>query len=88
MYSLGSIHLMELICITHIFAGVLLIIGRWVPLALIVHAPVTLNMVLFHWFLASEMQYVVPAYSLGVIHLLLFWRYREQLKPLLQDKGD
>ncbi|MEM7165884.1 MAG: acyltransferase [Planctomycetota bacterium] len=80
--------LFPILCVTHIFAGVLLIIGRWVPLALVVHAPVTLNMVLFHWFLASDFQYVVPAYAIGAIHLLLFWRYREALKPLFKDRGD
>lgn len=80
--------LFETLCVTHIVCGVLLVFGRYVPLALLLHAPVTLNMVCFHAFLASDLQYVVPAYAIGAIHLLLLWRYREAFKPLLKDRGD
>ncbi len=44
-------YMLPLIKITEIGCGVLLLFGRWVPLALTVLAPVVLNIVLFHVFL-------------------------------------
>ncbi|MCP4200973.1 MAG: DoxX family membrane protein [bacterium] len=47
----ASGYMFPVIKITEIVCGVLLLIGRWVPLALTVLAPVVLNIVLFHVFL-------------------------------------
>ena len=44
-------YLMEIVCTAHLVTGVLLIFGRFVPFALTLHAPITVQMVLFHVFL-------------------------------------
>ena len=47
----ASGYLFPVLQITQISCGVLLLIGRWVPLALTILAPVVLNIILFHVFL-------------------------------------
>jgi len=47
----ASGYMFPVLQITQISCGVLLLIGRWVPLALTILAPVVLNIVLFHVFL-------------------------------------
>lgn len=74
-YFLAFLKLTETVC------GLLLLIGRFVPLALTILAPVVLNIVLFHAFLA-------PAGSaVGVVTLLLgvflAWCYRESFRGVL-----
>jgi uncharacterized membrane protein YphA (DoxX/SURF4 family) len=61
-------------------AGALLLAGRFVPLALILLAPVIVNIVLFHLVLTP-----VNPIALAVLGLELFlaWRYREHFHALL-----
>ena len=62
--------------ITEIACGVLLLIGRWVPLALTILAPVVLNIVLFHVFLEPTVDGLfVPILSvaLGVFLARAYW---------------
>lgn len=47
----ASGYMFPVLKVTEIACGVLLLIGRWVPLALTILAPVVLNIVLFHVFL-------------------------------------
>jgi len=47
-------YLWPVIKVTEIVCGVLLILGMFVPLALVVLAPIVLNILLFHAFLAPE----------------------------------
>lgn len=60
--------------------GVLLLAGRFVPLALTLLAPVVVNIVAFHLFLApSGLALPVVIVALGVY---LAWTYREVYAPL------
>ncbi len=62
----GSGYFFQFLKITEILCGLLLLFGRYVPLALIVLAPIVLNIVLFHAFLARE-----PDAIVGIVALLL-----------------
>jgi uncharacterized membrane protein YphA (DoxX/SURF4 family) len=67
---------------TEVVAGALLLSGRFVPLALTVIAPVVLNIVVFHAFLAPHalpLPLVVAA-----IEIFLAWSYRSTFRPLLR----
>ncbi len=65
-------------------SGLLLLIGFFVPLALLMLAPVVLNIVLFHLFLAPG------GILLGLIALILgilvAWCYRSSFSGVLQAK--
>lgn len=67
-----------------VVAGGLLLIGLFVPLALVILMPISLNILLFHAFLTpgnATMGIVIV-----LIHLYLAWAYREYYKPLFNRK--
>jgi len=53
--------------------GLLLLIGRFVPLGLTILGPVIVNIVLFHIFLAAEG--LAVALIIAALFLFLLWRY-------------
>jgi uncharacterized membrane protein YphA (DoxX/SURF4 family) len=61
-------------------AGVLLLSGRFVPLALALLAPIIVNIALFHVFLAPNP--VIPVLLLS-LEIFLAWSYREAFAPML-----
>ena len=80
-------YMLPLIKATEVVCGVLLLIGRWVPLALVVLAPVVLNIVLFHLFLAPTPDgLVLPIVSL-VLGTYLAWVYRKSFAGVLDGDG-
>lgn len=77
-------YMMPLVKGTELVAGLLLLSNRFVPLALVLLAPVIVNIVLFHVFLApatSAMAFVVLA-----LELFLAWAYRAAFRPMLQPR--
>jgi uncharacterized membrane protein YphA (DoxX/SURF4 family) len=78
----GSGYLMQVEKLVEIVAGVLLLAGRYVPLALTLLAPLVVNIVLFHAFLAPEGLPV--AILVLVLELFLAWAYRDAFQGVLQ----
>jgi uncharacterized membrane protein YphA (DoxX/SURF4 family) len=78
---LKSGYMFPLITGTEVLAGALLLSNRFVPLALALLAPVVVNILAFHAFLASS------GLGLAVVILLLeiylAWAYREAYRPML-----
>ncbi len=66
---------------TEVAAGALLLAGSFVPLALVLLAPVIVNIVLFHLVLAPG-GYGMLAVILG-LELFLAWSYRDSFAGLL-----
>jgi len=66
---------------TEVVAGAMLLTNRFVPLALALLAPVVVNIVLFHTFLAppSPIAFLVLA-----LELYLAWAYRRAFAPMLR----
>ena len=65
--------------------GAFLLIGLFVPLALVVLMPISLNIFLFHAFLTpgnATMGIVIV-----LVHLYLAWSYRDYYKPLFNRKA-
>jgi uncharacterized membrane protein YphA (DoxX/SURF4 family) len=78
-------YLFPLIKGTEIVTGLLLLSGRFVPLALVVLAPVVVNIVAFHLFLAPAglaLPFVVLA-----LGLYLAWTERQAFAPLFVGRG-
>jgi uncharacterized membrane protein YphA (DoxX/SURF4 family) len=74
-----------MLAIVEISAGLLLILGRFVPLAITMLAPVILNVLAFHVFLAPS---GLPlAILLVVLNLSLAWRYRDSFRRLLRSEA-
>jgi uncharacterized membrane protein YphA (DoxX/SURF4 family) len=77
-------YMVPLIFVTQTLVGVLLLLNRFVPLALALIAPVIVNIVLFHIFLAPA---GLPlAIIVLVLELYLAWSYRGAFLPMLAGR--
>lgn len=82
---MGTDYLWQVIKVTEIVCGVLLILGIFVPLALVVLAPVVLNILLFHIFLAPEG--VAIGIAAVVLGLYVAHQHRDSFSAVLQRKA-
>ena len=82
---MGSGYFWPFLKITEIVCGLLLLSGIGVPLALVVLAPITTNIVLFHVFL--EPANIAVALVLLVLHLYLGYAYRSSFAGVLDLKA-
>ena len=75
-------YMLQLASGVQLLAGVLLVIGRFVPLALALLAPMVVNIFLFHVFL--EPSGMVMALLVVAAEIGLAWAYRDKFRPMLQ----
>lgn len=80
----ASAYLFPLLKTTEVVAGLLLLSGRFVPLALAVLAPIVINIVGFHLFLAPDGM-ALPMAVLAA-ELYLAWTHRAAFAPMLQAR--
>ncbi len=80
MAIMATGYLFKLIGATEIIVGLLLLFNKWVPLALVVFAPVALNMIFFHLFLAPAG--IGPAAVVTIITIILMYNNWSKYKPL------
>jgi len=86
--TLGPEHtgyLFQLLKSTEVIAGAALLANRFVPSALAVLAPIVINIVAFHAFLAPG-EIGVAAVVL-VLEIYLTWPYRTAFKPMLNPSA-
>jgi hypothetical protein len=74
-------YMMPLIGVTQLIVGVLLLLNRFVPLALALLAPFLVNSVAFHVFL--EPSGLPMACVFLALELYLAWAYRNAFRPML-----
>lgn len=70
---------------TEALVGLLLLVNRFVPLALVVIAPVIVNIVAFHVILAPEGS--VTAIVVLALEVYLAWAYRHAFLPLVASRS-
>lgn len=75
-YLMPTVKVIELIC------GLAFVSGRFVPLATVLIAPIIVNILLVHAFLAPEG--LPMAVFLVLANLFVAYHYRESYKPLLR----
>ncbi|MDO8543333.1 MAG: DoxX family protein [Opitutaceae bacterium] len=80
----NSGYMMQLIGATHLVVGLLLLVNRYVPLALVIFAPFIVNSIAFHLFL--EPSGLPMAAVFLVLELYLAWHYRAAFRPLFVAK--
>lgn len=79
-------YLMQFVKGTEVLCGVLLLANRYVALALVILAPVMLNILAFHAFLAPS-GLVLP-FILLALQLTLAWAHRRAYAPLLRARSE
>ena len=82
----ASGYFFPLLFVTYTITGAALLSGRFVPLALIVLAPIIVNIVCIHVFLAPS-GYPLTLLVVGLA-LFLAWTYRDAFRPVLRARGD
>lgn len=75
-------YMLPLLWSTEIVCGLLLLSGFLVPVALAMLAPVIVNIVAFHVFLAPSA--MPPAIVVSALEIFLAWQYREAFRPLFR----
>ena len=83
--ALISSHYVYLVSGTQVFAGVLLLINRFVPLAVALLAPVIANILAFH--LTMQPSGLPLALFTTILWGILMWRYRGYFTPLFVQKA-
>jgi uncharacterized membrane protein YphA (DoxX/SURF4 family) len=78
-------YMMPLIAGTQLLVGVLLLLNRFVPLALVLIAPVLVNIIAFHLFLQPAG--IGPGAFLTLIEIYLALKYRNAYRPILTARA-
>ena len=78
-------YMLQLIFITQLIVGLLLLINRFVPLALVLFAPFIVNAMAFHTFLEHTGLPFAAVFLL--LELYLAWQYRKYFESVLTAKA-
>ncbi len=73
-------YMFALISGTQVLGGALLVLGVAVPFALVILAPVLVNIIAFHLFLSPAM--LPMALVMAALEAILAWHYRAAFAPL------
>lgn len=79
-------YLWQIIGTIELLAGVAILTGRFVPLTLIVLAPIALNILLFHLSNPSP-EGIIIALAIIIPHLGLAWLYRQHYSSLFKPNS-
>ena len=78
-------YMMQLVAGTQLIVGVLLLLNRFVPLALALIAPIIVGIMTFHIFLAPSS--IGPGVVVLAMELYLAWAYRKAFRPMLAARA-
>lgn len=80
--SVGKGYLMNLVGLVEIIVGLLLVFKKWVPFALVMLVPISINLVLFHAFL--NLASIGPAILILLLNAYLMYKNWDAYKPLFK----
>jgi uncharacterized membrane protein YphA (DoxX/SURF4 family) len=78
-------YMIPLIFAAQVTGGALLLIGVAVPFALVILAPVIVNIVAFHFFLSPEPAQIVIALVVALLEIILALYHRASFAPLFRS---
>jgi putative oxidoreductase len=78
-------YMIRLIFLGQLLGGVLLLTGVAVPLALVILAPIIVNILFFHLFLAPGG--LAIAFVVAAMEVFLAWRYQDAFAPLFSSSA-
>jgi len=82
----ASRYFFPLLFATYLFSGAALLIGRFVPLALAVLAPIIVNIAAMHFFVPSSVGELCLAALVVALETYLAWSLRDAFRPLLRAR--
>jgi len=75
-------YMLQIVGLMEILIGICLLVKRWVPFALLLLAPISVNILMFHLFL--DLPGIVGALIVFVINGILIYKYWRTYRPLFQ----
>ncbi|MDN5201527.1 DoxX family membrane protein [Fulvivirgaceae bacterium BMA10] len=78
----ASGYIMTVVAIVEVGTGLLLVINKYVPLALLLLAPITVNIILFHVFL--DIATIGGGLIIAILQVYLLFAYKEKFSGVLQ----
>jgi uncharacterized membrane protein YphA (DoxX/SURF4 family) len=84
--ALIASHYAEFVFGLQVVAGVLFLFRRTVPLALVLIAPVIVNILLFH--ATMDPAGIVPGLVVTVLWFVVFWQHRQAFDGILRPAGE
>lgn len=75
-------YILQFIGILELLIGLLLLLRKWVPFALLLLVPISINVLLFHIFL--NLSQIVPAIITVVLNIILVYKHWKSYRPLFQ----
>jgi len=82
----ASRYLFPLLFVIYLFTGAALLMGRFVPLALTILAPIIVNIAVMHFFVPSSGAEICLAALVTALEILLAWSCRAAFRPLLRAR--
>jgi len=79
-------HWVAIVATVQVIAGLLLLVNRYVPLALALLGPVIVNILVFH--LLMNLAGIPPGVVVTILWLFLFYRYRRNFAGLFVAKAE
>jgi len=79
-------HWVTIVAAVQVIAGLLLLVNRYVPLALALLGPVIVNILVFH--LLMNLAGIPPGVVVTILWLFLFYRYRRNFAGLFVAKAE
>lgn len=73
-------YLLKVLGVIEIFIGLMLIIGKWVPFVLILLAPISVNILLYHLFTGKPG--FIPALIVIALNIVLIYKHWKVYRPL------
>src|ERR1044072_2821066 len=84
LHSFFASGYVSVISVFQVLGGLLLLIGRFVPLGLTILGAVIVNIWIFHLLMAPEPAGLVPPIVVSLLELFLVWRYRDRFAGILR----
>jgi len=85
---IASRYFFPLLFAIYVLTGTALVMGRFVPLALTVLAPVIVNVAVMHLFVPSSGAEIALAALVTQLEIYLAWSYRTAFRPLLRARDE
>lgn len=76
-------YVLTVVAILEIIIGLMLVLKLWVPFALLVLVPISLNILLFHLFL--DIPSIGTALLVAVLNGILLYKHRRKYSPLFSE---
>lgn len=80
--DVGKGYLMALVGLTEVVVGLLLVIKKWVPFALVMLVPISVNIVMFHAFL--NLPNIGPALVVAAVNAYLIYKNWDVYAPMFR----